>query len=171
MVLADIIGAIYLTAAIAGIIVCVVVIAPGGRKVVARVWTWWRAPRRQLAEQRSEIGDLNVQVATLRQTADHVRTLYDNLNVMSGLLAQTTRQLNELQVAHNQEVADRKALQDEVQRLATHIVALNARVDTPAGARPGVMPVAEYIKQITPRSTEELMEQQSRETGNREPPA
>ncbi len=75
------------------------------------------------------------------------------------------------EVAHNQEVADREALQQEVQRLFTHIVALWARVDTPAGARPGGTSVADYIKQITPRSTEELMEQQSRETGNREPPA
>src|SRR5258708_4139390 len=109
MVLADFAEAIIVTAAVVTIVLGVGTLVPGGRMVVARVWTWWRAPRRQLAEQRSEIGDLKVQVATLSQadsvTADHLRTLYDNLNAMSGLLAQATRQLNNLQVAHNQEVA------------------------------------------------------------------
>jgi hypothetical protein len=54
------------------------------------------------------------------------------------------------------------------------IAELSARIDaakSPAQPRPGVMSVAEYIKQSTPRSTEELMEQQLRDIGNREPPA
>jgi hypothetical protein len=40
-----------------------------------------------------------------------------------------------LQRAHNQEVADRDALQQEVQRLTANITSLRAQVNTPIGAR------------------------------------
>jgi hypothetical protein len=148
MILADIGEGIIVAAAIVTIVVGVATLAPGGRKLVAGIWSWLVFPRREVVRLRTELEESKATDALLRQsynvTADQVRVLGDELKKMSTelMLKGAEQRINAIEDAHihNQEVADRDALQQEVQRLATHIVALNARLDTPAGAR-----VAEHL--------------------------
>jgi hypothetical protein len=62
-------------------------------------------------------------------------------------------------------------LEQQVADLTARLEAASAPEQPPAQTPPGVISVADYIKQSTPRSTDELMEQQSRDTGNHEPSA
>jgi hypothetical protein len=66
-----------------------------GPRLIGHLWTWVRAPRRQLAKQASQIEQLQEVVETQRQAhnanVDTVREAHDNLNALAGQLAQVTQ--------------------------------------------------------------------------------
>jgi hypothetical protein len=105
MVLADIAGAITITAAIVTIVGGVVTLSPGVRRLVARIWAWVVAPRREREE-------LKRQLKESRDNQDRIEQRVEGIKVVLG-----------------KEIALHEAAEKEVAELKRQLADLSARLD------------------------------------------
>jgi hypothetical protein len=124
MVLADIGGAISITAAIVGIIAGVVALAPGGRKLVASIWARLTAHRRRLTAVEARVDTFDAKVLTLESDFQtNYAALSPRVNDSWRMLQEIRTQLADLE----QRVAD---LRKDSDQLRQWVIQLH-RVDDP----------------------------------------